>query len=65
MVGSMMESPVGVGAAASLAAVHGTTVVPDLDAAWWLDGFPLTGGLRYEGAVLHLPDTPGLGVGRL
>jgi L-alanine-DL-glutamate epimerase-like enolase superfamily enzyme len=65
MVGSMMEGPVGVGAAASLAAVHGTTVVPDLDAAWWLDGSPLTGGLRYEGAVLHLPDTPGLGVGRL
>lgn len=65
MVGSMMEGPVGVGAAASLAAVHGTTVVSDLDAAWWLDEPPLTGGLRYEGAVVHLPDAPGLGVGRL
>jgi L-alanine-DL-glutamate epimerase-like enolase superfamily enzyme len=64
MVGSMMEGPVGVGAAASLAAVHGTTVVPDLDAAWWLDGSPLQGGLRYEGAMVHLPDTPGLGIER-
>ncbi|HLK94503.1 MAG TPA: dipeptide epimerase [Nocardioidaceae bacterium] len=65
MVGSMMEGPVGVGAAASLAAVHGTTVVSDLDAAWWLAGPTLPGGLRYESAVVHLPDSPGLGVGRL
>ena len=64
MVGSMMEGPVGVGAAASLVAAHGTTVVPDLDAAWWLAVPPLAGGLSYDGAVLHLPDAPGLGVRR-
>ncbi len=64
MVGSMLEGPVGVGAAASLVAAYGTTVVPDLDAAWWLASSPLTGGAGYDGAVLHLPDSPGLGVQR-
>lgn len=67
MVGSMMESPVGVTAAASLVAAAGTSVVSDLDAAWWLadeqaaDGPPA--GLRYEGRILHLPAGPGLCAG--
>lgn len=64
MVGCMLEGPVGVGAAASLVAAYGTSVVPDLDAAWWLAASPLTGGVDYDGAVLHLPDSPGLGVQR-
>ena len=42
-VGSMMEGPVGIGAAASLVAAHPTTVVSDLDAAWWLTASPVTG----------------------
>lgn len=62
MVGSMMESPVGVAAAASLAAARGTTVVSDLDAAWWLAGSPVTGGAIYRGPVVELADAPGLGV---
>ncbi|WP_238007048.1 dipeptide epimerase [Dactylosporangium sp. AC04546] len=62
MVGSMMETQVGVGAAASLVAAYDTTVVSDLDAAWWLASTPLTGGLRYDGAEVVLPDAPGLGV---
>jgi L-alanine-DL-glutamate epimerase-like enolase superfamily enzyme len=62
MVGSMMETQVGVGAAASLVSALGTTVVSDLDAAWWLASSPLTGGLRYDGAEVVLPDAPGLGV---
>ncbi|GAA2378995.1 dipeptide epimerase [Dactylosporangium salmoneum] len=62
MVGSMMETQVGVGAAASLVAAYGTTVVSDLDAAWWLASTPLTGGLRYDGAEVVLPDEPGLGL---
>lgn len=61
MVGSMMETHVGVGAAASLAAGIGTTVVNDLDAAWW-SASPIDGGLRYDGATVVLPDAPGLGV---
>lgn len=62
IVGSMMEGPVGVGAAASLVAAYGTTAVSDLDAAWWLAWSPVSGGIRYEGASVLLPDAPGLGV---
>jgi L-alanine-DL-glutamate epimerase-like enolase superfamily enzyme len=62
MMGSMMESPVGVTAAASLVAAHGTTAVSDLDAAWWLASSPVRGGLRYAGATVLLPDAPGLGI---
>jgi L-alanine-DL-glutamate epimerase-like enolase superfamily enzyme len=62
VVGSMMESPLGVGAAASLAVACGTTVLPDLDAAWWAERSPFVGGLTYEGATLVLPQAPGLGI---
>ena len=62
IVGSMMESQIGVGAAASLVAAHGTTAVADLDAAWWLAASPVRGGIRYADAHVVLPDAPGLGV---
>ena len=61
-VGSMMESHLGVGAAASLAAACGTTLLADLDAAWWSKESPFVGGLTYDGAVVVLPETPGLGI---
>lgn len=64
VIGSMMETGIGVGAAASLAAAHGTTAICDLDAAWWLASSPFEGGMRYDGAEVVLPDTPGLGVRR-
>jgi L-alanine-DL-glutamate epimerase-like enolase superfamily enzyme len=62
VVGSMMESHIGVGAAASLVAAYGTTAVPDLDAAWWAAAPPVVGGLTYDGPVVVLPDAPGLGI---
>jgi L-alanine-DL-glutamate epimerase-like enolase superfamily enzyme len=62
IVGSMMESQIGLGAAASLVAAYGTTAVSDLDAAWWLAWSPVRGGIRYDGASVVLPDAPGLGV---
>ena len=62
VVGSMMESQVGIGAAASLVAAFGTTAVSDLDAAWWLAASPVVGGLRYEGAEVVLPAASGLGL---
>jgi o-succinylbenzoate synthase len=65
VVGSMMETHIGVGAAASLVAAHPTSAVPDLDAAWWAASTPVVGGLSYDGAVVVLPDAPGLGVERL
>jgi L-alanine-DL-glutamate epimerase-like enolase superfamily enzyme len=59
MVGSMMETGVGVAAAASLVAAVGTTLVGDLDAAWWLaDG---ASPVSYDAGVLRLADSPGLG----
>lgn len=62
VVGSMMESGIGIGAAASLVAAYGTSAVSDLDAAWWLADSPVRGGIRYDGATVVLPDAPGLGV---
>ncbi|MDQ6874425.1 MAG: dipeptide epimerase [Actinomycetota bacterium] len=62
LLGSMMETHVGVGATASLATVSGSAGIDDLDAAWWLTASPVRGGLRYEGAEVVLPDAPGLGI---
>lgn len=62
MVGSMMEGPIGVGAAASLVAAYGTTTTSDLDAAWWAAGSTVIGGLQYEAGSVLLPDSPGLGI---
>lgn len=62
VVGSMMESQIGLGAAASLVAAYGTSAVSDLDAAWWLAWSPVQGGIRYEAPHVLLPDAPGLGV---
>ncbi|GAA0626144.1 dipeptide epimerase [Kribbella sandramycini] len=62
IVGSMMESHVGVGAAAALVAAYPTSAVNDLDAAWWLRDSPVVGGIRYDGALIRLPFEPGLGV---
>ncbi|SIR84101.1 enolase C-terminal domain-like protein [Micromonospora avicenniae] len=62
MVGSMLETEIGTGAAASLVAAYGTSMVSDLDAVWWLERDAVTGGMRYEGATVVLPETAGLGV---
>lgn len=62
IVGSMMETQIGVGAAASLVAAYGTTAVSDLDAAWWIAESPYKGGLGYRGSTVVLPETPGLGI---
>jgi o-succinylbenzoate synthase len=62
VVGSMMESPIGVGAAASLVAAYGTTATADLDAAWWAARPSVVGGLRYDGATVVLPEKDGLGI---
>ncbi|MGH3498737.1 MAG: mandelate racemase/muconate lactonizing enzyme family protein [Nocardioidaceae bacterium] len=65
MVGSMMETHVGVGAAASLVAALGTTVTSDLDAAWWLAEPVTAGGLTYTDGHVLLPDAAGLGISLL
>jgi L-alanine-DL-glutamate epimerase-like enolase superfamily enzyme len=62
MVGSMMETAVGVGAVAAVAAAHPTTVVNDLDAAWWAASSPVVGGIGYDGDRVLLPTAAGSGV---
>ncbi|MGH3331342.1 MAG: mandelate racemase/muconate lactonizing enzyme family protein [Nocardioidaceae bacterium] len=62
IVGSMMESQIGVGAAASVVAAYGSSVTADLDAAWWAGSSPLVGGMTYDGPVVVLPEDPGLGI---
>lgn len=62
LLGSMMETHVGVGATASLATVSRSAGVDDLDAAWWLSSSPVRGGIWYDGATVVLPDAPGLGI---
>lgn len=71
VVGSMMETHVGIGAAASLVASHAhqasatSWATSDLDAAWWLTASPVEGGPAYDGDRLVLRDTPGLGISGL
>lgn len=65
LVGSMMEGPIGVGAAASLVAAYPTTCVSDLDAAWWAASSPVKGGITYGPGIVVLPDAPGLGISGL
>lgn len=62
MVGSMMESHVGLAAAASLVAAVGTSAVSDLDAAWWATHSPYAGGPAYGPGVIRLPAADGLGM---
>jgi len=65
IVGSMMESHIGVGAAASLVAACQTSATSDLDAAWWAARSPVVGGLVYESPTVVLPSSPGLGISAL
>ena len=62
IVGSMMESHVGVGAAAALVAAEPTTEVSDLDAAWWSRRSPVLGGITYSANEISLPGTGGSGI---
>lgn len=63
MVGSMMESDLGVAAALHVAVAGQASLVADLDAAWWLRRpVPMT-GLHYGGAgIVRLDPGPGVGV---
>jgi o-succinylbenzoate synthase len=62
LIGSMMESTVGIAAAASLASALGLTAAQDLDAGLWLAESPVIGGAIYDGASITLAEAPGLGI---
>ena len=71
IIGCMMESHVGISAAASLACALEATAVTtrgtahDLDAGLWMKRSPVTGGAAYQRDVVHLPDAAGLGISEL
>ncbi|MGD8167885.1 dipeptide epimerase [Herbiconiux sp. P16] len=68
IVGCMMESTVGIGAAAALAGSLGdlTAARPqDLDAGLWLADAAVAGGATYSGDRILLPAEPGAGVAGL
>lgn len=62
VIGCMMESHVGVSAAAHLAAAVAPDVVHDLDAAFWLRSSPVVGGVVLSGDMLELGSGTGLGI---
>ena len=61
LIGSMLESVVGVTAAAHLAATL-PGMEHDLDAGLWLREDPVAGGARYRAGDISLPQLPGLGL---
>jgi L-alanine-DL-glutamate epimerase-like enolase superfamily enzyme len=62
MMGCMLESKVGISAAAALSAGSMGIVKNDLDAADLMADDPFTGGITYHRNTICLPDTPGLGI---
>jgi L-alanine-DL-glutamate epimerase-like enolase superfamily enzyme len=62
MVGGMVETRLGMTAAAHLAASLGGADYADLDTAFLLTRDPFRGGYVATGAQLALPDAPGLGI---
>jgi len=62
MVGGMVETRLGMTAAAHVAAGLGGVAFADLDTAWLLAADPYEGGYEAEGPQYVLPDAPGLGV---
>ena len=62
MMGCMLESKVGITAAASLAAGKRIVNRADLDAAVLLAQDPVVGGVSFNKNQIILPDVPGLGI---
>lgn len=62
MVGCMLESRIAITAAACVAAASSAVAFQDLDGCTFHGVDPCRGGVRAEGALLHLPAMPGLGV---
>jgi len=62
MVGCMSESRIALTAAAHLVAAQKTIVYADLDAHLSHSVDPVVGGMEIKNGIVHLPETPGLGV---
>jgi L-alanine-DL-glutamate epimerase-like enolase superfamily enzyme len=64
MVGGMVETRLGMTAAAHVACALGGAELVDLDTAWLLADDPYLGGYIADGPRYTMPDTPGLAVTR-
>jgi o-succinylbenzoate synthase len=62
LLGSMMESTVGIAAAASLSAALHLHAAQDLDAGTWLSAPAVTGGAYYAADSIRLSPEAGLGI---
>lgn len=62
MMGCMLESKIGITAAASLSAGNPAIAINDLDAADLMADDPIIGGISYDRNELILPQAPGLGI---
>jgi L-Ala-D/L-Glu epimerase / N-acetyl-D-glutamate racemase len=62
MTGGMVETRLGMTAAAHVACALGGVDYVDLDTAWLLDGDPYEGGYEAEGPYYTMPVSAGLGV---
>ena len=62
MVGSMIESAIGVTAAAHFAAGFRNVTMCDLDAPILMASNPVHGGVSYDVMAISLPEAPGLGI---
>ena len=65
MVGCLMESSIGVTAAAHLACSRSVIGAYDLDAPLFCGINPIEGGIQYSASAITIPDGPGLGIGSL
>jgi L-Ala-D/L-Glu epimerase len=62
MTGGMVETRLGMTAAAHVACAVGGVEYVDLDTAWLLAGDPYEGGYEADGPHYTMPNAPGLGV---
>lgn len=62
MFGAMVETRLGITAAAHVCAALGGVDFVDLDTAWLMASDPFEGGYAAEGSVMRLSDAPGLGL---
>ncbi|WP_010099260.1 mandelate racemase/muconate lactonizing enzyme family protein [Ornithinibacillus scapharcae] len=65
MVGSMIETKIGITAAAHFAASQPNVTFYDFDAPLMLAGDLIQGGITYEKSKIKLGERPGLGISRL
>ncbi len=61
MVGCMLETRLGLTAAAHLVSARPNIRYADLDSHYQLTGDPVVGGARWEEGAITLPDDPGIG----